>query len=144
MSWNLEEALHYYKTQGAPRDQAAVISLLKELQQENGGKIPGWMITRAAEFYATKEGYFLAYIKRVPSLRLENTHCLELCAGPNCSNRGALAAFVEKTYGTKNFELRYCGCMRQCGQGPNLRWDGKVYNHADEALIRRLVEEAER
>jgi hypothetical protein len=29
--------------------------------------------------------------------------------------------------------------MRQCGKGPNIRWDGQLYNGADEALLRRLV-----
>ena len=37
MSWNLEEAISYYKTQGAPADQSALIGLLKEIQQENQG-----------------------------------------------------------------------------------------------------------
>jgi len=27
-----------------------------------------------------------------------------------------------------------------CGKGPNLKWDGTLYNGADEALIRKLVE----
>ena len=34
MNWNLEEAISYYQKQGAPRDQGALISLLKEIQQE--------------------------------------------------------------------------------------------------------------
>ena len=78
-------------------------------------------------------------------LRLGQTHVLEICGGPNCSKRAKLAAFVESTYGTKpqQFTLRYTGCMRMCGKGPNLKWDGKVYNGADEALIRRLVEQGE-
>ena len=40
MAWNLEEAMHYYKKQGAPRDQSALVSLLREIQQENNGSIP--------------------------------------------------------------------------------------------------------
>ena len=66
---------------------------------------------------------------------------LELCGGPNCSKRAALAAFVEKTWGAKpkGFSVKYVPCMRLCAKGPNIRWDGKVYHKADEALLRELI-----
>lgn len=142
MAWDLQEAAAYYRKQGAPGDQNALIAFLREVQQENGGSIPGALLPEAARLLGTKEGLLLALIRRIPSLRLGEGHCLELCAGPNCSKRAALAAFVEKTYGAKPtaFTLKYVPCMRMCGKGPNLRWDGKVYNGADEELIRRLVE----
>lgn len=142
MSWNFEEAIAYYKTQGAPSDQSALVNLMKEIQQENNGSIPVWALSQAAQTYGIKDSFLLALIRRMPSLRLADTHCLELCGGPNCSKRGTLAAFVEKTYGAKpeKFELRYAGCMRMCGKGPNIKWDGKLYHQADEKLIRQLVE----
>lgn len=142
MTWNLEEALDYYKQQGAPGDQSALISLLREIQKECGSGIPQWAVAKAVQAYAVKESYLLAVVKRIPSLRLENAHCLELCGGPNCSKRSKLALFVKKTYGTKpeKFTLRYTGCMRMCGKGPNIKWDGTIYHQADEALIRRLAD----
>ena len=30
MAWSLEEAISYYRKQGAPRDQSALVALLKE------------------------------------------------------------------------------------------------------------------
>ena len=33
MSWNLNEAVQYYKTQGAPGDQNALTGLLREVQE---------------------------------------------------------------------------------------------------------------
>ena len=142
MEFQLEEALAYYQKQGAPGDQTALVSLLREVQSAWGG-IPQWAVARMAEFFGVTESFLLAVVKRIPSLRMENTHLLELCAGPNCSRRAALADFVEKTYGNtpKGFTLKYTGCMRMCGKGPNIKWDGKLYHGADEALIRRLVEE---
>ena len=142
MEWDMKEALCYYKNQGAPSDQSATVNLLKEVQTENGGGIPRWALTEIAEFFGVRESYLQAVIKRIPSLRLADTHCLEMCGGPNCSKRAALAKFVEDTYGAKpeGFAVRYTGCMRMCGKGPNIRWDGELYNHADEALIRGLVE----
>ena len=146
MAWNLEETVDYYKKMGAPGDQNAVINLLREIQQENGGSIPRYMLTRVAECYGVKEGFFLAFVKRLPSLRLADTHCLELCGGPNCSKRAALADFVEKTWGLKpkGFSVKYAPCMRLCAKGPNIRWDGKVYNQADEALLRELISQIEK
>ena len=143
MAWELQEAVQYYKKQGAPGDQNALIALLREVQAEHGG-IPVFLLPRIAEALGTKESLLNALIRRMPSLRLQNSHCLELCAGPNCSRRGKLADFVEKTYGArpKDFTLKYVPCMRMCGKGPNIKWDGKLYHQADEDLIRRLVEES--
>jgi len=142
MDWNLKEALSYYKTQGAPADQTALTNLLREIQAESGGSIPRQLLPEIAENYRIKETLLLALIKRLPSLRLSDTHCLELCAGPNCSKRAALAEFVEKTYGKspRGFTVKYVPCMRMCGKGPNIKWDGKLYHQADEALIRKLTE----
>ena len=40
MEWNLNDAIAYYKKQGAPGDQNALVGLLREIQAEYGGKIP--------------------------------------------------------------------------------------------------------
>jgi len=141
MDWNLEETVAWYRRQGAPGDQNAVIQLLREIQQHCGG-ISQAQLTRIAESYGVKEGFLLAFIRRIPGLRLSETHVLELCAGPNCPKRAPLAEFVEKTYGKQptGFTVKLVPCMRMCGKGPNLRWDGKVYNQADEKLLRSLIE----
>ena len=142
MSWDLTEALEYYKRQGAPSDQMALVNLLKEIQKEHGGSIPSYLVATAAREYGIKESFLLAIIRRMPSLRLADTHCLEICCGPNCPKRARLGDFVEKTYGAKpaGFELKYVGCMRMCGKGPNIRWDGQIHHGATESLIRQLVE----
>lgn len=139
--WNLDEAVTYYKAQGAPGDQSALVGLLREVQQEHGGQIPVQIVSDIAGKLGTKESFLLAVIRRIPSLRLANSHCLELCAGPNCSKRANLAAFVEKTFGNnRKISIKYVPCMRMCGKGPNIKWDGKLYNGADEDLIRQLIE----
>jgi NADH:ubiquinone oxidoreductase subunit E len=144
MLWSLEEALQHYQNLGAPRDQGAIISLLKEIQTEMGC-VPQWAITRAAEYYGIAPSLILALIRRVPRVRLENSHLLEICGGPNCPRKKDLMTLVEKRYGKnpREFTLRQVGCMRQCGKGPNIRWDGKIFNGADEDLIRSLVEKAQ-
>lgn len=142
MAWDLQKSIEYFRRQGAPGDQTALVSLLREVQQEQGGFLQPADVNSIAEELGVKQTYLLAVIKRFPGLRLGNTHCLELCGGPNCSKRAALASFVEKRYGASSaeFTLKYVPCMRLCGKGPNIKWDGKLYHGADEALIRRLVE----
>ena len=140
MNWNLEEAITYYQKQGAPRDQNALIGLLKEIQQEQGS-ISRFDMNRIMECYSIKEGILLALIKRIPRLRLSDTHVLELCGGPNCGKHTALAQFAEKLQKEKgNFTLKFVPCMRMCAKGPNLKWDGKLYHGATEELIRNLVD----
>ena len=143
MDWKLEEAVSYYKRQGAPADQTALTALLKEVQQEYGGSIPQGIIPTLAILCGTKERLMLALIRRLPSLRLGGSHVLEICAGPNCGRHAALATAAEKLQSSK-ITVRFVPCMRMCGKGPNLRWDGKLYHKADEALLRRLAEDAEK
>lgn len=138
MDWNLDEALEYYQRQGAPSDQSALIALLKEVQG-HFGCVPRETLSAMAESYKVKEGLFLALIRRIPGLRLGEEHMLEICGGPNCSKRAKLAEFAE---GLSGITVRIVPCMRQCGKGPNIRFDGKLYNGADEQLIRRLCREA--
>ena len=139
MAWNLEEAVSYYKTQGAPRDQSAVISLLREIQSENGGGIPQYMLEKVADVYEIKVSFLLAIVRRIPSLRLNDTHVLEVCAGPNCGKRTEIAACAERLCKNSKIQLKTSGCMRMCGKGPNVRLDGVIYNGMTEEKLRELL-----
>ena len=142
MSWNIEEAVTYYKKQGAPGDQTALVSLLKEIQQENGGAIPAFLLPRLATGLETKENYLLALIRRIPSLRLADRHVIELCAGPNCGKHTRLLDAAQKIAedSGEKIEVRTVPCMRMCGKGPNIKFDGALYCGATEQLLRQLVE----
>ena len=138
MKWNLNEAIAYYRSLGAPGDQQALIGLLREINSECRG-IPAASLAAIAEQYAIKEGILLALIRRIPSLHLAQGHLLELCAGPNCSKCTVLAVCAEKLAAEGKCKLQYVGCMRLCGKGPNIRWDGNLYHKADEKLLRELA-----
>ena len=141
MAWELKEALAYYKRQGAPGDQNALTGLLREIQGEFGG-IPAYLLGEIAQDYGIRESLLLALIRRLPSLRRLDTHCLELCAGPNCGKHREILDLAEKLCkGRPDITLKTVPCMRMCGKGPNLRWDGKLYHKADEALLRSLLTE---
>ena len=139
MEWDLNNALRYYKSIGAPADQQALISLLREIQADNGNALTRSDLGIVAEFYQIKESILLALIRRIPSLRLRDTHILELCAGPNCGKCVALAVCAEKLQKEWGYTLKYTGCMRMCGKGPNIRWDGKLYNSVTEEMLQKLV-----
>ena len=140
MNQTPESIIAWYLQQGAPGDQAALVSLLEELQELGGGTISSAMAAQAAEALHVKETYLRAVIRRFPRLRLDDRHVLELCAGPNCGKHTQLAACAEKLQKEHGFTLKYTPCMRMCGKGPNIRWDGKVYNQATPELIQKLIE----
>ena len=135
----MKEMIAHYKRMGAPQDQNALIALLKEVQSEYNG-IPNHAVFEIAQEMDVKESLLLALIRRIPSLRLADTHLLEMCAGPNCGKHTALATFAEKNM-PKNVPIKYVNCMRHCGKGPNIKFDGKLYHAADEALLRALSQE---
>ena len=134
----MQELLDYYRRQGAPGDQTALVNLLKELQQTHGG-VPKWAVAEIAEAYKVKESFILAVVKRIPSLRLQDTHLLELCAGPNCGKHADLAAAAEKLCKEKGITLKFIGCQRMCGKGPNIKYDGKLYHKATKDLLKELL-----
>ena len=139
MAWNLQEALSHYQSVGAPGNQQALIGLLREIQAENGGVLSRADLNRIADCYKIKESILLALIRRIPSLHLNDTHILELCAGPNCGKCTALARCAENLQKECGYTLKYTPCMRMCGKGPNIRWDGKVYNGVTEEFLKELV-----
>ena len=141
MAWNLTEALNYYKKQGAPSDQNALTQLFLEVQQEYGGTVPKALLSEIAQGLSVKETFLLALIRRMPRLRLDDGHLLELCAGPNCGKARHLADFAQKACTAKGVQLKFVPCMRLCGKGPNLRFDGQLHHKADEALITKLLKD---
>ena len=139
MSWSLEEAIAYYKTLGT--DQNTIMNLLKEVQQESGGSIPLFAIPRVAENLGVKESFLLALIRRIPSLRLGDTHVLQICSGPNCGKHRAIGEAAQKLESQK-VSVSYVPCMRMCGKGPNIKWDGKLYHQASPQLLKKLLEDS--
>lgn len=138
MDWNLKDTIEYYRSQGAPADQNMLIALLKELRRHNG-VIPAVMLTEIAAAYEIRESLLRALIRRIPGLRLVDAHCLEICAGVNCGRHRKLAELAESLAAGRGITVKYVPCMRMCGKGPNIRWDGTLYHQADEALLRKLL-----
>jgi len=149
--WNLDEAAAYWMEQ--PGDQQALISLMLEAQEHAGGALTEQLMEQIADRCGVKTSMLTALIRRIPSLRLkEGPHELEICMNPRgCAAGGgkALADWLAKTYGAKenavslrgNFRLLSRPCLKRCGRGPSIRWDGTTYEHADRALLEKLIGE---
>ena len=139
MHWDLNEAIDYYRRQGAPGDQNALKNLLAEVQSEQGGAIPQYVLPVIAEKLGVKETFLAAIIRRIPSLRMADRHLLEICGGPNCPKKTNLSHFLDRAGG--KLEVKLVPCMRLCGKGPNLKWDGTLHHKADDSLLKELMKD---
>ena len=100
-----------------------------------------WNLTEAIEYY------------RGQNVSQDQQALIELCAGPRCQKRecARLHAFIEKNYQVKNggisakggFSYRLTGCMKNCANGPSMKWDGKLYSQATPELLRSLIEKGQ-
>lgn len=151
-SWNLQDAIEYCRGQNPQQNQQALVGLLREVQNESGGVIPDVLLDEISAGLKLKRTFLTAIIKRYPSLRTEEApHRLELCAGERCAIRGCreLRRFIEENYRVKNggvslkggFSFQVTGCMKNCLNGPNIKWDGTLYSGVDKKILRGIVEE---
>lgn len=148
--WNIHEAVEYYKGQDAPQNQFAMVELLKEAQEHNGGVLTDCLIEDIATLLNIKVTFLNAVIKRYPSLKTAQApHSLEVCGGKNCAANAsaALLKHIRGAYGAESggistkggFSFKICGCLKHCGKGPNIKWDGEIYNAATPELIKKLA-----
>ena len=142
---DIRELIEYYREQGAPQDQQMIIALLREAQETDGGLLSANTLGQIADAYEMKETMLIALIRRVPDIRLEDApHRLQICG--TCRAGAKLRDFVERTYNVKSggmsaagFAYQVMPCMKNCKNGPSVRWDGMLYSRADEALIAKLI-----
>ena len=107
-------------------------------------------VEEIAALLNTKVTFLNAVIKRYPSLKPASApHRLEVCGGKNCAANGsaALLKHIRGAYGAESggistkggFSFKICGCLKHCGKGPNIKWDGEIYNAATPELIKKLA-----
>ena len=70
--YDWQETVTFYRKQGAPGDQTALVNLLREIQDTHGHAIPGGLLPDLADALGTKESFLRAVIQRMPSLRLSS------------------------------------------------------------------------
>lgn len=148
-TFDLNEAMDYYRRDGAPHDQSALANLLYEAQEASGGTLPMDTLEAVASAYQVKESLLKALVARLPGLRLSiSRHRLEICGGKNCASRKAaeLLGYIKAAYEVNNgisqkgcFSLHVCGCMKNCLNGPNIKWDGVLYACVSKEILDDLI-----
>ena len=145
-SGKIGEMMEYYREQGAPQDQQMLIALMREAQEADGGVLSQSMIETISQGYGIKRAILQALIRRIPDLRCEIApHRLEVCGA--CRTGAKLRDFIEQTYNVRSgscneaagFSYQVTPCMKNCKNGPSIRWDGKLYGNADPSLILELT-----
>ena len=145
----LNDLIDYYRAQGAPADQCLLVSLLREVQESNGGSLTLSILGEISSALQIKPAVLQALIRRIPALRFEDApHLLEICG--TCRQSVRLAVQIEEKYRVKGggvsasgrFSYRITGCMKNCRGGPSIRWDGQLYSRADMELLTSLIENA--
>ncbi len=151
MTNNLTEIVTYYKQNGAPSDQSALLSCLREAQEACGGMLDSQAQQEIASLLGVKPNYLQAIAKRISDLKLSGAaHTLTVCTGTNCSRCGAaLRRYLEEELGVQNGKpflngrwiYQTAGCQRACRTSPNVRIDGQLVTGMTlEALKKRLSE----
>ena len=142
----LHDLIEYYRIQGAASDQQMLIALLKEAQDAEGGILSQSTLSAIAGAYGISSVVLQALIRRIPALRSETVpHKLEICG--TCRASAALRAYIEDTYRVKSggcceeagFSYRVTGCMKNCKNGPSLRWDGILHPCGNIDLLESLI-----
>ena len=143
---SLEDYIEQYRSQGAPEDQQMLIALMRDAQQLDGGALRQETLDRIASELSVPGSILNAIIRRIPMLRMADApHRLDMCGG--CDGAQELIEDIRRVYQVDKdgvrmkgrFVLRVTGCLKRCGLGPAIRWDGKTYDEADVELIRQLA-----
>ena len=143
---SLASYIEQYRSQGAPEDQQMLIALMRDAQQLDGGALRPETLDRIAAELSVPGSILNAIIRRIPMLRMADApHRLDMCGG--CDGAQELIEDIRRVYQVDKdgvsmkgrFVLRVTGCLKRCGLGPAIRWDGKTYDEADVELIRQLA-----
>lgn len=151
MNETLQEIALYYKNQGAPSDQSALLSCLREAQQTCGGMLDAQAQQIIAQTLGVKPTYLQAVAKRISDLKLSGAkHTLTVCKGPNCSKKGtALHRYLEDELGAKpgqtflggKWMYQTAGCQRACRTSPNVRVDGQLMIDMTLETLKKILEQ---
>ena len=144
----MQEIIETYSARGAARDQNELVQLMREAQALYGGVLPQTALDGIAAALDLKRTFLDAVLRRYPCMRADAArHTLAGCWGKNCAKRDALADFDRQEYsvqpgGVAKAGVRFqaAGCMKNCGKGPCVKWDGEIHTGMTAEKLRQLIE----
>nr|WP_297175585.1 NAD(P)H-dependent oxidoreductase subunit E [uncultured Agathobaculum sp.] len=145
----LDELMEVYRSRGVARDQNELVQMLREAQMLCGGVIPQKALEEIAQKLEIKMTFIDAVLKRYASIKVSSArHLLTICGDRKCIKGAQLADFIEREYCVRpggisqaGFRYRVAGCMKACGKGPCIKWDGKLYTDMTVDRLRHIVSE---
>ena len=133
----LTELIDFYFDRGAADDQQTLIALLCDVQNELSGALTQDALDEIAQAYRLKPAMLSALIRRIPTLRMADApHRLEMCQ--TCRNAQKLRAWAQSQTAGGGFTCHFVPCMKNCQNGPSIKWDGTLYSHATPELLSKL------
>ena len=143
----LDELMEAYRSRGAARDQNELVQMLREAQTLCGGVIPQKALEQIAQALEIKMTFIDAVLKRYTSIKVSSAqHLLTICGARKCIKGAQLADFIEREYRVRpggisraGFRYRVAGCMKACGKGPCIKWDGELYTNMTIDRLRHMV-----
>lgn len=150
MNEELKEIIDYYAGKSRRCDQNELISILREAQDLCGGILREDILEAICGELSLKRTYVDTVMKFIPDLKTEKVkHRLEVCMGKTCrsKDRENLCAYIEKEYDVEPgkvstrgaFLYKGGGCMKNCKNGPCLKWDGELYTEMTPAKTEKLI-----
>lgn len=152
MKDELQEIFDWYAKQPDRAEQAQVVQMLREIQEQHGCITPQ-LQERAAETAGVKLSMVQMLIKLYPSLKAVNyEHEILACCGERCFKKNG-AALIEQIrrelkigkdgYSEdKRFYLKTQNCLKHCVTSPNMMVDGELHTQMNpeklSALLQRL------
>lgn len=151
MEQELMEIIQYYGGKRRSCDQGELVELLREAQELCGGILTEDVLETVCRELNLKRNYIDTVMKFIPDLKTQKVkHRLEVCGAKGCSAKKGrvLAEYIESEYDVTSggvsekgeFFYKVSGCMKNCKDGPCIKWDGEIYTGATKEKIKRLVE----
>lgn len=153
MENELMEIIEYYGGKTRRCDQGELVELLREAQELCGGVLTEEVLETVCSELNLKRNYLDTVMKFIPDLKTEKVkHRLDVCGGQVCKARNSLsiASYIESEYGVTpgkvsekgEFLYRVTGCMKNCKNGPCIRYDGEVFTEITPDKLKKILEQS--
>ena len=150
MDNELKELIKYYCKKDSAWGQSDLVDLLRAVQELYGGILTESVLEDICKKLDIKRSYLKTVMRFIPDLKTEDVcHRLEICGGKSCHSKGnaELLKYIERTYDVKSggtskkgkFELKTSGCMKNCKNGPCIKWDGEIYTKMNAKRLDQLI-----
>ena len=143
-----EDAIYWADSYGKGSQEG--IKYCLNMAQDNFGLVDGYTQELIADAFGVDQKTVKALIKFMPNVKEEIVACeIVCCSGPRCSKnrsmevlkaaKATLGVEFGETTSNGRIKLLTQNCFKKCGQGPNIRVNGKFYHEMNKAKTEQLM-----